>query len=452
MVAEAIRRHEWSVSGLGAVQVMTLVLQPLGIGLILARTGRAAGRRLASWSSGSLPRRAVALAGTAAVAAFVVAVWWPNGDYEPLRPGEQGTIPEAITATREVPSGRPAFTASRELRFGHLPVGSQAAPGDPGSPATEPPAPAGDPSATDRSRPADPPDGDDAADPVAGESPRSDETATAAPEPSTAPDATATPEPASQAPHDNAAVATNTEDGMFVFRLAFDLQFIQDGVIDQSNKALAYGNCQACRTIAIAIQLLIATGDFHVVAPTNLAVAMNDRCPSCATLAYAYQLVLAAPTLMSLTPEGREKLATILAAVVLVGSSDVPVEQIRAQLDALMDELREVVATEVVPSARQETTSSSDPPSSAPRETATPSPSSTAAPSPDSTTTPTPEPTGTSSPEPTGTSTPESTATPSPDATGTPTPESTATPTPESTATPSPTATPETTTTPSPTP
>ena len=452
LVSEAVRRDEWSLTGLGVLQVMTLLLQPLAIGLILARTGRATGRRLAHWSSGSPPRRAVALAGSAAVAAFIVAVWWPNGDYQPLRPGERGTIPEAITATPEIPDGRPAFTATRESRFGHLPTSSEAAQVDTGGPADSP-EPGGAPPAGNPSRPDDRPHGDAAPDPVPGAPPRTDGTATAAPEPSTAPATTPTPEPASPPPDgDNAAVATNTQDGMFVFRLAFDMQFIRGGVIDQSNTAMAYGNCRACRTIAIAIQVLIATGDIQVAAPTNLAVALNDRCPSCVTLAYAYQLVLAAPTLLSLTPEGRDELAKLLAAVVLVGGSDAPADEIRVQLDALMDELRDVVATEVVPAAGQQTTSSSDPPAEAsPSETATPSPEQTATPpsgstgaptaepTPDATATPTPEPTGTPTPEPTGTPTAEPTGTPTAEPTGTPTPEPTGTPTPESTATPSPT-------------
>ncbi len=457
LALEAFRRHEWSLTGLGALQVMTLLLQPLAIGLILARTGRAAGRRLAQWSSGSLPRRAVALAGSAAVVAFIVAVWWPNGDYEPLRPGERGTIPEAITATAEIPDGQPAYAAGQELQFGHLPTSSEAAQVDTGSGTADSREPDDAPSAGNPSGPGDPDDPDDDAPPtpVPGAPPRSDGTATAAPEPSTAPATTPTPEPTSPLPDgDNAAVATNTQDGMFVFRLAFDLQFIQGGVIDQSNTAMAYGNCQACRTIAIAIQVLIATGDIQVAAPTNLAVALNDRCPSCVTLAYAYQLVLAVPSVLSLTPEGREKLAALLAAVVLVSSSDAPVDQIRAQLDGLMDELREVVATEVVPATGEETTSSSEPPAETmPIETATPSPEQTATPPSGSTDAPSAEPT----PNETATPTPDETATPTPAETATPTPAETATPTPAETITPTPeptgTPTPEPpTATPSPTP
>jgi putative peptide zinc metalloprotease protein len=421
LLAEAFGRADWSVTGLGVLQVAMLVLQPLAIALILGRTGRAAARRLAQWSEGSRPRRAVSLAGSAAVVAFIVAVWWPNGEYEPLRPGERGTIPEAVAVTTELTGGRPAFTAGREWRFGQIPTAGQTeapTPDDGGSGTVQAP------SSSDAPGVADPPEADA---PVQGES--------ASPPPEdTAPESSATPDPSpSPAPEtpaaggDNAAVAINDQDGMFVFRLAFDLQFIQGGAIDQSNTALAYGNCEACRTIAIAIQVLIATGEVNVATPTNLAVALNDRCPSCVTLAYAYQLVLAAPTLLSLTPEGREKLASLLAAVVLVGSSDAPAVQIRAQLDGLMLELREVVTTDVVPAP--DSTPSSDPDGAGPQETATPAPERTATPSPGSIATPSPGETATPSPA----------ATPTPEPTATATPEPTATPTPESSASPAPT-------------
>jgi putative peptide zinc metalloprotease protein len=450
-VAEAVRRRDWSLTGLGALQVMALVLQCAGIALILARTSRSTGRRLARWSQGSRPRRAVALAGGAMVVAAIVAVWWPNGDYQPLRPGERGTIPEGISTIRSIPAAH-QVVAPGQLGYAPAvdPAGAPAptggATGGVGSDAAEPPAPTGIPSEPAPSdgdepgtRPADPPDEDAA---PAG-------TAPPAPQPSATPGATPTPAPdPTPAPTgDNAAVATNTQDGALVFRLAFALQFIEDGVIDQSNTAIAQASCQACRTIAIAVQVLIATGDVHLVAPTNLAVALNEQCPSCATLAYAYQLVLALPNVVGLSAEADEKLKAILAAMVVLGTSDAPVDEIQRQLDALTVKLRDVVVTELV---RDEAEDSEPPAATAPGETATPSPDSTAAPSPDSTAAPTPDSTATPWPDSTATPSPDSTATPSPDSTATPSPDSTAAPTPDSTATPSPD--PTTTATPSPDP
>src|SRR4051794_38838849 len=79
-------------------------------------------RGLTAWSSGSSLRRAVAVAGTAAVAAGAACTWWPNGDYQPIRPGERGTIGEALKSVRDAPGGRPSWTPARQQRFGAEPT------------------------------------------------------------------------------------------------------------------------------------------------------------------------------------------------------------------------------------------------------------------------------------------------------------------------------------------
>jgi putative peptide zinc metalloprotease protein len=252
------------------------------------------------------------------------------------------------------------------------------------------------------------------------------------------------PEPTPTVPSgDNAAVATNTQDGALVFRLAFDLQYILNGGIDQSNTALAYARCEGCRTIAVAIQVLIATGDLGIIQPTNLAMAVNDRCTSCETLAYAYQLVLALPDLRQLTESGRARIAAILAAIVVLGASDIPIEELRARLDGLMLALRDVVATELEHTGSAEDTPSPEPAAtSTPESAASASPPAgdpTATPPPDDSPMATPEPTVTPTPDQAGTPTPDQTATPTPEATATPSPDPTATPTPAPTATPAPT-------------
>ena len=60
--------------------------------------------------------------------------------------------------------------------------------------------------------------------------------------------------------------------------------------------------------------------------------------------------MLATPERMRLTEEGRAKIGQIVAAVWLLGSSDLPIDEIRTGLDALMVKLRQTVAAELVPS------------------------------------------------------------------------------------------------------
>jgi putative peptide zinc metalloprotease protein len=460
-LAQAFGRGEWSLTALAALQIIALVLQCAGMGLVLGRTGRSTGRRLRRWSNGSARRKTVAIAGSLAVAAAVAAQWWPNGEYEPLRPGERGTIPEAVSGLPDLSSGRPAFSPERASQFGRVATVAQTKRltlGSSASPPSESPTPPGQSPMDGGSRTR--PGGDPA--PGAGD-PRpvppngSDGTATQAPPPSTGgtspadpanppdPPATPQPTPGPGTDRDNTAEAVNRDDGALVLRLAFDLQFIVGGEVDQSNAAIAHASCDGCRTIAIAIQLLIATGDLEAIDPTNVAVALNEACTSCETLAYAYQLVFATPERLRLTTEGRTQLAAILAAVWLAASSDVPIQELRAQLDGLMLELREVMATELVPAAAPEASTPQTTATPAPERTATPTseqpptPASEEPPTPASEQTATPTPDPTSAPTPDPTSAPIATPTMTPSATPTPTPTPMETPSPAPTATPTPT-------------
>ena len=47
---------------------------------------------------------------------------------------------------------------------------------------------------------------------------------------------------------DNTAVAVNTEDGASVFRLAFSIRRVANGVIDETNSAYALASCTDCQT------------------------------------------------------------------------------------------------------------------------------------------------------------------------------------------------------------
>src|SRR5918999_1437121 len=110
----------------GALRLMALALPIAAMSLSLGRTGRMAGRGLMRWSRGSVPRTAV----TALCAAVLVGgagyIWWPNGDYEPIRPGERGTIGESLAAMADAAGGRPFFTPERELRYESIPTEREA--------------------------------------------------------------------------------------------------------------------------------------------------------------------------------------------------------------------------------------------------------------------------------------------------------------------------------------
>jgi putative peptide zinc metalloprotease protein len=103
--------------GVGLFRLTALVMPVAAMSLSVTRVGRMAGRGLMAWSRDSVSRRVVAATGAAALIGAVGYTWLPNGDYQPIRPGESGTIGEALQQYRDAPGGRPSFTPQRELMY-----------------------------------------------------------------------------------------------------------------------------------------------------------------------------------------------------------------------------------------------------------------------------------------------------------------------------------------------
>ena len=121
-VNAALSDRAWAAMAVGALGVIATVLPILGSGYILSRFGRRAGTW--AWSSaGNVPfgRPGLAAAGVAAAAALAF-MWWPNGEYRPLQPGEKGTITEAFEAVSSIGGGRPGLTPEREAELGGAPA------------------------------------------------------------------------------------------------------------------------------------------------------------------------------------------------------------------------------------------------------------------------------------------------------------------------------------------
>lgn len=200
---------------------------------------------------------------------------------------------------------------------------------------------------------------------------------------------------------DTTAIAINTKDGFDVFKLAFQIRRATQDVVDTGNGAVAYASCTDCQTVAIAIQVVLISGyDSSVVAPENLAIAINDNCVLCDTLASAYQFVLTAEGTLRFTAEGRQRLAKIRQALHDLRKADLTGAEIQATLDTLMDELADILSTELVeagpPAAKPSATPTAVPSSVAPTPSETAAPVSET-PSPSESATPTAEPTAGSS-------------------------------------------------------
>lgn len=161
------------------------------------------------------------------------------------------------------------------------------------------------------------------------------------------------------AAQDNAAVAVNTRDGSSFFKLAFSVRRVS-GDVDATNAAVAWASCDACQTVAAAIQVVLVMGSPTSVEPENLALAVNYQCTDCETLAAAYQWVYGDGRDLMFSPEGLRRLAELRRRFQeLRQRDDLTLHQLAAEIDAIAGDVAEVVDTELVERARASTASSS---------------------------------------------------------------------------------------------
>jgi putative peptide zinc metalloprotease protein len=153
---------------------------------------------------------------------------------------------------------------------------------------------------------------------------------------------------------DNAAIAINTKDGASVFKFAFSIRNVAGEVVDETNAAVAYSSCEQCETTAIAIQIVLVTGSPSVVTPQNLAIAVNENCTLCETFAGAYQIVLGTGGPVRFTGEGRRRIAEITRSIRRLRREDLSPAELKARLDTLVADLKEVLQTELVPVGRDD--------------------------------------------------------------------------------------------------
>jgi putative peptide zinc metalloprotease protein len=102
----------------GGLQLLLLLLPVAGVSLTFTRTGKRLLEGAWGWSEGSVPRRAAVVVGTAAAASAMAFLWYPNGEYKPIQPGERGTVTGGVKALAHAETGRPSLTEERERELG----------------------------------------------------------------------------------------------------------------------------------------------------------------------------------------------------------------------------------------------------------------------------------------------------------------------------------------------
>lgn len=91
---------------------------------------------------------------------------------------------------------------------------------------------------------------------------------------------------------DNQALAVGTVDGATRVAWATSLQLLHDQPMANRNEAWALAECVGCRTLAVAFQIVAASGEVATAVPENRAVAYSEDCQACRTTAVAVQLAV----------------------------------------------------------------------------------------------------------------------------------------------------------------
>jgi hypothetical protein len=147
---------------------------------------------------------------------------------------------------------------------------------------------------------------------------------------------------------DNLALAVNTTDDSSRSRTRSEIRTETADVIDNGNAAVAFASCEHCRTVAIATQVVIVSGNPHEVSPVNLALAINEQCIECYTLALAHQFVVGGGGPVCLSSDGRHRIHELQLQARQLGRSNLSFPEIDQQLDVLMDEVETVLDTELL--------------------------------------------------------------------------------------------------------
>ena len=144
-------------------------------------------------------------------------------------------------------------------------------------------------------------------------------------------------------------IARATADGAAQERSGLQVAHAGGPAITSANiaAALSYA-CTGCRTVAVAFQAVLVTGDPEVASPANAAVATNVACSSCTSYAFAYQYVLSTSGPVHLSADGQQRIGEIRRQIDAVASSGAAPDVMNAQLEELKASFKQTIDEELV--------------------------------------------------------------------------------------------------------
>ena len=142
------------------------------------------------------------------------------------------------------------------------------------------------------------------------------------------------------APNNVVTVATTT-DSPADEESALQVASYGGALLDSTNLAWADAHdCTGCRSIAVAVQAVFATGHPHVVSPQNLALATNENCTNCTSFAFAYQYVVTTDGPVHLSPQGRRDIRELRHQFADLAESQLGLPELDARLHELADQFK----------------------------------------------------------------------------------------------------------------
>ena len=96
------------------IQLVVLVLVPLGLVLTFVQLGRKAAVGAWNATDGRPAGRGLLLVAAATAAAFAAYTWIPRSVYKPISPTERGTLGGAIKEIKRIPSGKPPAAPAQQ--------------------------------------------------------------------------------------------------------------------------------------------------------------------------------------------------------------------------------------------------------------------------------------------------------------------------------------------------
>jgi hypothetical protein len=144
----------------------------------------------------------------------------------------------------------------------------------------------------------------------------------------------------------NVVIVQNRTNGRVQVRANVQLNGIPGPNVQPVNIAIATSSCTDCETLAVALQLDLASTDAWLVAPQNAAVATNARCSRCVTVAHAVQYLYIVDDPTDVSADVRRAIADLDRALVEIDSDPtITLAEAEARIDVVIAEFGALART-----------------------------------------------------------------------------------------------------------